>query len=301
MRHLAKYLLPLLLFPSLALAQDKVKIWDSGGQNLDITAGSAAKVDGSAVTQPMSAASLPLPAGASTEATLSTLNGKVTAVNTGAVTITAVPADPFGVNADAASGTGSISAKLRSIAVTGIPITGTVTVGSHAVTNAGTFAVQAGTVAHDAADSGNPVKTGFKAYSANPTAVATLDRTDAISDLIGRQVIVPYSIPENTWTTCLAADITDTTSTSVKTATASIRHYVTSVSVSNMDATVATRVNILDGATVIWSCPAAALGGGCTQSFPVPLRGTANTALNAQPTVTSSESRVCLSGYDAAN
>lgn len=107
--------------------------------------------------------------GFSTEATLSTLNGKVTACNTGAVVIsgalpagsaaigklaansgvdigdvdvTSVPADPFGVNADAASATGSISAKLRFIAGTGIPITGTVTVGSHAVTNAGTFAVQ---------------------------------------------------------------------------------------------------------------------------------------------------------------
>lgn len=59
------------------------------------------------------------------------------------VDVVTVPADPFGANADAGSATGSISAKLRFIAATGIPITGTVTVGSHAVTNAGTFAVQA--------------------------------------------------------------------------------------------------------------------------------------------------------------
>lgn len=64
------------------------------------------------------------------------------AANIGDVDVLTVPADPFGVNADAASATGSISAKLRFIAATGIPITGTVTVGSHAVTNAGTFAVQ---------------------------------------------------------------------------------------------------------------------------------------------------------------
>lgn len=62
--------------------------------------------------------------------------------NIGDVDVLTVPADPFGVNADAASATGSISAKLRFIAGTGIPITGTVTVGAHAVTNAGTFAVQ---------------------------------------------------------------------------------------------------------------------------------------------------------------
>ena len=44
-------------------------------------------------TQPISAVGLPLPTGASTEATLSALNTKVTAVNTGAVTIsTALPA-----------------------------------------------------------------------------------------------------------------------------------------------------------------------------------------------------------------
>jgi hypothetical protein len=63
--------------------------------------------------------------------------------NIGDVDVITVPADPFGLNADAASATGSISAKLRFIASTGIPITGTVTVGSHAVTNAGTFATQA--------------------------------------------------------------------------------------------------------------------------------------------------------------
>lgn len=43
--------------------------------------------------------------------------------NIGDVDVLTVPADPFGVNADAASATGSISAKLRYIAATGIPVT----------------------------------------------------------------------------------------------------------------------------------------------------------------------------------
>lgn len=55
-------------------------------------------------------------------------------VDIGDVDVTSVPADPFGVNADAASATGSISAKLRFIAATGIPVTGTV-----AVTQSGTW------------------------------------------------------------------------------------------------------------------------------------------------------------------
>lgn len=44
-------------------------------------------VDGSGVTQPVSATSLPLPTGAATETSLSSLNGKVVAVNTGAVVV----------------------------------------------------------------------------------------------------------------------------------------------------------------------------------------------------------------------
>lgn len=79
-----------------------------------------------------------LPAGSAAIGKLAANSG----VDIGDVDVASVPADPFGVNADAASATGSISAKLRFIAATGIPITGTVTVGSHAVTNVGTFVVQ---------------------------------------------------------------------------------------------------------------------------------------------------------------
>ncbi len=82
--------------------------------------------------------------------------------NIGNVDIVTVPTDPFGANADAASSTGSISAKLRSISGvqlpaalgsqgalkvegvasgTAIPIS-VASIPSHAVTNAGTFLVQ---------------------------------------------------------------------------------------------------------------------------------------------------------------
>jgi len=44
-------------------------------------------------------------------------------------------------------------------------------------------------VAHDAADSGNPVKVGTKAANALPTAVANNDRANAISDLFGRLLV----------------------------------------------------------------------------------------------------------------
>lgn len=108
------------------------------GRYATVSAANALKVDGSAVTQPVSGTV--------------TANLAAGTNNIGDVDVLTVPADPFGANADAASATGSISAKLRFIASTGIPITGTVTVGSHAVTNAGTFAVQdSEKVADDAA------------------------------------------------------------------------------------------------------------------------------------------------------
>ena len=137
--------------------------------------------------------------------------------NIGDVDVLTVPADPFGVNADAASATGSVSAKLRFIASTGIPITalpalvagnaniGDVDVASIAagtnyigkvrltdgtndtsVSTTGSLYV-GGSVAHDGVDSGNPIKVGMRAiaHGANPTAVAAADRTDLLANRAG--------------------------------------------------------------------------------------------------------------------
>ena len=84
-------------------------------------------------------------------------------------------------------------------------IGGTATAADSGVTNAGTLRVvhvtdvaastqTEGKIAHDAVDSGNPVKIGGIARTANPTAVAALDRTDAFFDTVGRQVITPYQV-----------------------------------------------------------------------------------------------------------
>jgi hypothetical protein len=75
-RILALWLLELLLLPTLALAQGEtpVRIKDgvAGQGEADVTSGRLL-VDPSGVTSPVSAASLPLPTGAATEATLGTL------------------------------------------------------------------------------------------------------------------------------------------------------------------------------------------------------------------------------------
>lgn len=221
--------------------------------------------------------------------------------NIGDVDVLTVPADPFGANADAASATGSISAKLRFIAATGIPITGTVTVGSHAVTNAGTFAVQAGQGAHDSAIAGNPVRIGARAISADVTAVTTGDTADIISSLLGKQVTLPYALPGLSWSYASPAAVTDTADdAALAAAGAGIRAYITGVQVFNGHDTTGTEVVIKDGSTVLWRGWAEQTGGGCSARFDPPLRGTANTAVNVANITTGSSTYFNLQGFTAA-
>jgi hypothetical protein len=221
--------------------------------------------------------------------------------NIGDVDVLTVPADPFGANADAASATGSISAKLRFIAATGIPITGTVTVGSHAVTNAGTFAVQAGQAAHDAAISGNPVRLAGRALTSDYAAVAAGDTADLITTLLGKLVTVPYANPANSWSYASPAAVTDTSDDAAKAAAgAGVRNYITGVQVFNGHDTVGTEVVIKDGSTVLWRGWAEQTGGGCSARFDPPLRGTANTAVNVANITTGSSTYFNLQGFTAA-
>ena len=152
---------------------------------LSVNVGNSVTVDGSAVTQPVSH-------GALTEL--------AAAINA---------SSQMDVNIAASGATVPISAA-------SLP--------SHAVTNAGTFAVQdataqaslsvmddwdngasdgasvSGDVAHDSPDAGEPLKVGFKAVSpdgtAPGTAVAENDRSNAKSDLDGRQYVATFH-PEN--------------------------------------------------------------------------------------------------------
>lgn len=163
-----------------------------------------------------------------------------------------------------------------------------------------TLTVQ-GDVAQDGVDSGNPVKVGGEARSSDPTAVANADRVEFYADLNGKQITLPYSLPENMVSGATAA-ITDTTSTPVIAAPgAGIRLYITQLLVTNSHATVGTVVEIRDGSggTVLQRGYAAPAGGGFAPTFPVPLRLTANTALHAVNVTTGSSVYVSASGYKA--
>src|SRR6185503_1468207 len=119
-----------------------------------------------------------------------------------------VPADPFGANADAASATGSISAKLRFIAATGIPITGTVTVSGTVTTtppsNASTNLTQLAGTAVD-------VNSGVKSAGTLRVVIAT-DQPQLTNKLLVTPDSVALPANQSVNISQLAGTTTDTNS-----------------------------------------------------------------------------------------
>lgn len=158
-----------------------------------------------------------------------------------------------------------------------------------------------GNIAHDTADAGNPLKIGGKAVSAEPTAVTANDRVNALFDLVGKLIVLPYANPENFVSGAITSAMTGTTSTSLVAAPGSgLRNYITQITISNAHATVGTDVIIQDGSggTTLYTIPAAAVYGGATVTFPVPLRQpTTNTALYVANVTTGASTKASASGY----
>lgn len=158
-----------------------------------------------------------------------------------------------------------------------------------------------GNVAHDAADSGAPIKIGGRARTSEIAAVSSDDRVDAIYDKVGKQVVLPYAVPENFVSGAITTAMTGTTSTSLVSAPAgSLRNYITTIIVSNSHATVGTDVIIQDGSggTTLLTIPAAAAYGGATITLPTPLRQpTTATAIYCANVTTGSSTKVSAVGY----
>ncbi len=158
-----------------------------------------------------------------------------------------------------------------------------------------------GDVAHDAADAGEPVKIGGKAVSAEPTPVTANDRANALFDLVGKLIVLPYANPENFVSGAITSAMTGTTSTSLIAAPAAgLRNYITQITVSNAHATVGTDIIIQDGSggTTLYTIPAAAVYGGAVVTFPTPLRQpTTATAIYCANVTTGASTKVSASGY----
>lgn len=168
-------------------------------------------VDGSAVTQPMSAVSLPLPTGAATAAkqpalgTAGTASADVITIQgIASMTELAISAAALPLPSGAATaalqtqpgvdiGDVTINNAAGASAVNIQDGGNTITVDGTITANAGSGTFTAGgDVAHDSADSGSPVKIGGKAITtALPTAVASADRANLITDRYGRLLTAP--------------------------------------------------------------------------------------------------------------
>lgn len=139
--------------------------------------------------------------------------------------------------------------------------------------------------------------TGFQARSTDITATTSTYNTIGITDLVGKQIVQPYAI--NQLFVKGSNSATTTSSTSLITAAgAGVSNYITSISVMNTGATT-TVVNIQDGSTTMYQVGAPA-GGGAVVTLPVPIKGTANTAVNFATLNASTTVYVSVAGYTGA-
>ena len=137
-------------------------------------------------------------------------------------------------------------------------------------------------VAHDAADANGPLKVGTKAVAAlsAQTLVAANDRSNAFSDLDGA-VLVRHNTTLGDVVSGNASN-TDGASTEVLAAAAAgIKHYLTTIILTNMHASSTIYVELKDGLTTKLTLPCPP--GGSVFNLPVPLPGTAATAWNFDP------------------
>lgn len=153
-----------------------------------------------------------------------------------------------------------------------------------------------GSVAHDAVDSGNPVKIGAKSIAtlSGTTLVSAADRTDAQSDLDGA-LIVRNNFALGDLVNGNASN-TDGSSTQVLAAgAAGVKHYITDVTITNTSAS-NIYVELKDNTTVKWTFPVPA-NGGVTHHFASPLAGTAATAWNFDPSAAATTVYCSVSGF----
>lgn len=177
-------------------------------------------------------------------------------------------------------------------------------VGGTNVVTAGVAGTQAvgGNVATNVAIGTNPINLGAQAISAENSAVTATRMVQLVADLTGKQIVLPYANPELFISSSLAAITNSTTHSLFAAQGAGVRTYITQLIVTNSHATVGTLVSINDGAsgTTLAQGYCAPAGGGFTATFPVPLKGTANTLVEAICGTSGANVYVSGSGYKGA-
>lgn len=165
-----------------------------------------------------------------------------------------------------------------------------------------------GELADDAAFTPGTSRVMPMAYFADDTSTDSVDEGDAgmaRMTLNRKQIAQPYESEANTWSYAAAAGgLVNTTGVTAKAAAgAGLRNYITSIQVINSHQTTGTEVVVRDGAagTVIHRGWAAA-NSGYAATFPVALRGTANTLVEIAEVTTTATAGVLvnLQGYIGA-
>lgn len=159
-----------------------------------------------------------------------------------------------------------------------------------------------GNVAHDASDSGAPVKIGYKAETSPKgiTLVADGDRTDAYADADGIQLVKLNTSNADV----ISERVTDTGGTSTAftnfNAVASTKNYVTAITVYNSSATPG-YVDFRSGTagTVLWTMPLPAGGGGVISNAAPLFATAANTALAYDVSAALSTVYISVSGFQS--
>jgi hypothetical protein len=120
------------------------------------------------------------------------------------------------------------------------------------------------------------VTAGSNAVSADPTATTTTYNTPILSDLLGKQIQLPYAIPQNWYSG--TANTNGTTSTLLISAVSGYKLGLTQVTIVNTGGTT-TFINLQDGSggTTKYVVPAPA-GGGAVISLPTPVYNSSGNA-----------------------
>lgn len=181
------------------------------------------------------------------------------------------------------------------VAVTDALPAGTAVIGHVIVDSA------AGDVAHDAADSGNPVKVGAKAKTTNPTNVSDGDRVNLLADKAGRLVATDTHVRELiSCTDVITLDSTTTETTLLAAAGANVYADLCEISIDNSSGTGSfVHVRDVTSGTIRRSFYLTA-GASIQRVFKVPLK---QTTANSAWTVTAgtSVSKLTISATFALN
>jgi hypothetical protein len=208
------------------------------------------------------------------------LNGSVAPATTTTLTIGTASVENY-----ATTPTSTYNVKSQSNAnVT--PIAGAVTISNGIITSLGTVTTLAnGQTAHSTASTGSPIRIGGRVNTTLDTTLIQGDACDAFMTTAGQQVQKPFGSAENDWQYAAAAAgiVNTTTAVTIKAAgAASIRNYITGITIMSEALTAATELVIRDGAagTVLFRIKIPVTGLVTNQiNFPTPLKGTAATLL----------------------